>query len=204
MSSDASVTTWLHLLKNGDPLAAQELWERYFHLLVALARKRLGSAPRRSADEEDAALSAFDSFCRGVEKGRFPRLDDRRDLWRLLLIITKRKAWQQVHHEKRVNRGGGEVVVETDLRKPGQEGEDALLNEMIGSEPTPELVAQVTEECRCLLDKLGDDTLRKIAIWKMEGYTVEEIAVLLGRSERTVAHKLTVIRDCWRLEEEPS
>ena len=34
------------------------------------------------ADEEDVALSAFDSLCRGAVEGRFPRLDDRNDLWR--------------------------------------------------------------------------------------------------------------------------
>ena len=36
-----------------------------------------------------------------------------------------------------------------------------------------------------------------IAVWQMEGDTVEEIARKLGRSERTVARKLTVIRDLW-------
>ena len=67
-----------------------------------------------------------------------------------------------------------------------------------------ELVALVTEECRRLLDKLGDDDLRSIAVWQMEGYTVKEIAVKLGRSESNVALKLRVIRDRWRLEDVPS
>jgi DNA-directed RNA polymerase specialized sigma24 family protein len=204
MSSDASVTTWLHLLKDGDSAAAQQLWERYFHQLVARARKRLGSAPRRSADEEDAALSAFASFCRGVENGRFPRLDDRQDLWRLLLVLTARKTAHQVRDENRAMRGGGKVVVEADMRKPDRESEDALLSQVIGSEPTPDLVAQVTEEYRRLLDKLGDPKLREIAVWKMEGCTVEEIAAKMGRSERTVAVKLTVIRDRWSREDESS
>jgi hypothetical protein len=34
----------------------------------------------------------------------------------------------------------------------------------------------------------------------MEGCTVEEIATRIRRSERTVARKLVVIRDCWREE----
>ena len=74
---------------------------------------------------------------------------------------------------------------------------------MIGAEPTPELAAQVAEECRRLLDKLGEADLRCIAVWQMEGYTVDEIAARLGRSPRTIARKLTVIRDRWRDEVSP-
>src|SRR5262249_35153126 len=91
-SSGGSVTLWLEQLKRGNPAAAQPLWDAYFARLVALARARLRAAPRAAADEEDVALSAFDSFCRGAEAGRFPRLDDRDDLWQVLFVITTRKA----------------------------------------------------------------------------------------------------------------
>jgi hypothetical protein len=87
-----SVTRWVGGIKAGDPEAARRLWERYFAELVRLARARLRDAPRAAADEEDAALSAFDSLCRGAEQGRFPHLDDRADLWRVLVTITARKA----------------------------------------------------------------------------------------------------------------
>jgi hypothetical protein len=65
---DGSVTRWIGDLKAGGDSAAQHLWARYFHRLVDLARSRLRSTPLAGAieDEEDAALSAFDSFCRGV------------------------------------------------------------------------------------------------------------------------------------------
>jgi DNA-directed RNA polymerase specialized sigma24 family protein len=202
MSSEGSVTHWLELLKSGDRAAAQPLWERYFRLLVARARAALGAAPRRAADEEDAALSAFDSFCRGAEQGRFPRLDDRNDLWHLLLTLTARKAAHQIDHEYRAKRGGGRVFAEADL--PAAEDGEAALAQVLGREPTPALAAQVAEECRRLLDKLGDGELRAIALWQMEGYTPEEIAAKLGRSVRTAARKLAVIRACWREEGRPS
>lgn len=80
MSSDGSVTRWIDALQAGDRAAAQRLWERYFPRLVGLARARLQGAPRRAADEEDVALSAFDSFCRCAERGRFPDLVDRESL----------------------------------------------------------------------------------------------------------------------------
>jgi hypothetical protein len=106
MASEISITRCIEALKGGDHDAAQRIWEAYFHRLVGLARARLLDAPRRAADEEDVALSAFDSFCRGVDAGRFPRLDDRHDLWQVLVLITVRKAIDLRQHEGRQVRGG--------------------------------------------------------------------------------------------------
>src|SRR5262245_52631875 len=109
MRSPGSVTGWLARLQAGDDAAAQPLWERYFRRLVELARSRLRGGPRAAADEEDVALSAFDSFCRGAEKGRFPQLHDRDDLWGLLVLITAHKALDRLRHERRQKRGGSRV-----------------------------------------------------------------------------------------------
>jgi serine/threonine protein kinase len=89
MSSPGSVTCWITDLKAGDPAAAQALWQRYFGQLVARARHRLRGQPRRAADEEDVALSAFDNFCRAAEQGRFPNLADRDDLWQIRRSIAR-------------------------------------------------------------------------------------------------------------------
>src|SRR5262249_32221455 len=83
MPTPGSVTVWIEQLKAGDAAAAAPLWQGYFRRLVGLARQRLGAAPRGVADEEDVALSAFASFCRAAAQGRFPRLDDRDDLWQV-------------------------------------------------------------------------------------------------------------------------
>ena len=68
MSDDGSITLWLGRLKDGDGDAVERIWREYFPRLVALARAKLRDMPRRAADEEDAALSAFDSFCRAAER----------------------------------------------------------------------------------------------------------------------------------------
>jgi DNA-directed RNA polymerase specialized sigma24 family protein len=191
--SDADVTHWLNLIQTGDPAAAQPLWERYFRRLVGLARARLHALPRKAAaDEEDVALSAFDSFCRGAQAGRFPRLDDRDDLWRLLATITARKAGRLVRAEHRQKRGGGRVQGESALGEP-----DAGIDAAAAAEPTPEFAAQVTEEYRGLLGRLGDDQLRAIAQWKLEGYTNREIADRLGCAPATVERRLALIRRLW-------
>src|SRR4051794_21786656 len=67
VSDEGSVSRWLDPLRVGDPAAVAELWKRYFPRLIGLARKKLRDAPKRVADEEDVALSAFDSFCRQAE-----------------------------------------------------------------------------------------------------------------------------------------
>jgi DNA-directed RNA polymerase specialized sigma24 family protein len=199
MNDQGSVTLWLGALKGGDLAAVQPLWERYFAELVRRARARLRAAPRAGADadEEDAALSAFDSFCAGAARGRFPQLADRDELWRLLVTVTARKVRAQIQRQHRQKRGGGHVLREADLRGTAPDGGDAGLEQIAGAEPTPEFAAMVAEEYRRLIDELGDDDLRRIALWKMEGYGNEEIRQCLGCSLRTVTLKLALIRALW-------
>src|SRR5271157_3382934 len=92
MASEGSITHCIQLLKDGERAAAQQLWERYFQQLLGLARAHLRGASRRVADEEDVVLSAFESFYQRAERGQFPRLNDRDDLWQLLVVVTVRKA----------------------------------------------------------------------------------------------------------------
>jgi DNA-directed RNA polymerase specialized sigma24 family protein len=199
-----SISQWLGELKAGEAAAVQPLWERYFEKLVRLARKRLHASRRSGAgadeDEEDAALSAFDSFCAGAARGRFPRLSDREDLWRLLVVITARKATAQIERRGRQKRGGGRIAVSP--KSPG--GDDSAgflgLDQIAGDEPTPEFAAMVAEEYARLLAQLGDDGLRQVALWRMEGYTNDEIADRLGCARRTVARRLDLIRKLWTAE----
>jgi DNA-directed RNA polymerase specialized sigma24 family protein len=204
MRLDASVTQWLDRLKAGDPDAAQKLWERYFRRLVGLARKKLRAAPRRAADEEDVALSAFDSFCRGAERDRFPQLHDRLDLWQLLVLLTARKASDLAQHERRQKRGGGAVLDEAALprgRAPADSSaQEAALEQIEGPEPTPAFAAQMAEECRRLLERLDNPELRSLALRKVEGYGNEEIAAQLGCGLRTVERRLRLIRSIWEQE----
>ena len=195
MSDDGSITRWLGPLQAGSGEAAHRLWQRFASRLVGLARARLQSAPRRAADEEDAVLSAFDSFCRGAEQGRFPNITDRGDLWNLLVAITVRKVSDQVKHERRQKRGGGAVVPEADLSRGADR--DPTLDEVIGGEPTPEMVAEMAEQCHALLSALPAEDLRSIALWKMEGFTNEEIADKLDCARSTVQRKLQLIQTRW-------
>jgi DNA-directed RNA polymerase specialized sigma24 family protein len=198
---DASVSQWIDRLKAGEPDAAQKLWERYFRRLVGLARKKLRTAPRRAADEEDVALSAFDSFCRGAEQGRFSQLHDRLDLWQVLVLLTARKALDLAQHERRQKRGGGAVLDEAALPAPsGSSAAEGALERIAGPEPTPAFAAQVAEEYGRLLERLDSPELRTVAMRKVEGYGNEEIAAQLGCGLRTVERRLRLIRSLWEQE----
>jgi RNA polymerase sigma factor (sigma-70 family) len=190
-----SVSLWLDRLKAGDRSeAVNRLWAGYFGRMVGLARRHLGGRPRGVADEEDVALSAFDSFVRAAAAGRFPRLDDRDDLWQVLFLITARKAADMQEAEGRLKRGGGQVV--QSLARGG-----SAEMSVPSTEPDPAEATMLAEEVERLLDALGDANLRQIAVWKLEGYANHEIAERLGRSEPTVERKLRRIRETWQSQE---
>ena len=185
MSPAGDVTRWLAQLKAGDREAAQPLWERYFRSLVGLARDRLRKLPRQAADEEDVALSAFDSFCRRAEQGRFPRLDDRDDLWQLLVLIAARKACDLAERAGRQRRDWRRTAALEDPRG------------LSSGEADPAVAAEVAEESGRLLGLLPDEPMRSLALRKLEGYTNEEIAGQLGCSLATVERRLALIRKYW-------
>ncbi len=189
MSSDGPVSHWLDQLKGGDAASVQRLWELYFPRLIELARLKLQRAPGGAADAEDVALSAFASFCRNAQHGRFPELLDRDGLWRLLVVITARKAARLVRDERAQKRGGADRAVGA-----------VDLAELLSREPTPDFAAQVAEECQCLLRRLGDRELEAVALLRMEGYTVKEIADRLGYAPRSIKRKLRLIRNVWEME----
>jgi DNA-directed RNA polymerase specialized sigma24 family protein len=180
------------------------LWERFFARMVEVARRRLGSLPRRVTDEEDAALSAFVRFQQAAQAGRLPRLLDRDDLWRVLFTLTLRVVSQHLREQNRLKRGGGQVRGDSALHPPEGETIDP-------SDPGlgPDEAAAWQDELKRLLAALDDDQLRQIALRKLEGCTNVEIARELGCAEPTVERRLRLIRCTWetmlpRREEEAS
>ena len=198
-SGSKSVTLLLDELKDGSEIAATELWQRYFKRLVALAGHQLGRAPKRISDEEDIALNVFHSLFQGIEQGRFDQLDDRDDLWRLLVVMTKHKSMNQIRHQTAQKRGGRQVRGHTIFDVPG-ESNSAGFDNFFGDEPTPEFLVEIVEEQERLLDLLQDAGLREIAILRLEGYSVNETAEKIGISPRSVKRKLALIRQSWIVE----
>jgi DNA-directed RNA polymerase specialized sigma24 family protein len=151
---------------------------------MGLARKLLGDAPRGAADEEDVALSAFHSFCIRAAEGKFPVLEDRDDLWRILATITVRKASRLARRERR--RKGIDV--------------QQAMDEFSDDFPSPEFAAISKQEMCRLFDLLDDQTLRLVAYGRLVGESNAQIAQSIGKSVPTVERKLRAIRQLWSAE----
>jgi DNA-directed RNA polymerase specialized sigma24 family protein len=188
-SDSGSVTQFFGQLRTGSPTAAEALWERFFPRLVALARKTLTGRPQRAADADDAAQSAFASFCLRVRAGEY-NIGNRTDLWNLLGVITANKARMQVRREAAAKRGGGRVVGEDALARP--DGSPLPLDEAAILPP-----ADFDLHCEELLDQLEPE-LREIAVLRLLGYRNREIAEMHDCTERKVERKLNLIRLRWQ------
>ena len=198
--SPGSVTRWIADLKNGDCSAAQPLWERYHSRLIGLARQRLIRSAHLPGDEEDVVQIAFHRFFRGIVSGRFPRLDDRNDLWRLLVLITSRSAIDKARRNRLPVASA--PTLPPDSRSIILAENETLIEEIACIEPTPDLAAEMIEQYERLLHRLDEPTLRRIAVWKLEGFTNGEIAKKLSCSRRTVIRKLEIVRLIWSNESE--
>lgn len=183
-----SVTQFFGQLRSGSPAAAEALWERFFPRLVALARKTLAGRPQRVADADDAAQSAFASFCLRVQSGEYD-VENRTDLWNLLVVITTNKARMQIRRESAAKRGGGRVVGEDALMRP--DGSPLSLNEAVALPPT-----DFDLHCEELLSQLEPE-LRDFALLRLLGYRNREIAEMHDCTERKVERKLNLIRLRW-------
>ncbi len=192
--SEESVTQWIAKLKDGDQAAAEKLWDRYLQSLIRLAYSKLRDASRRVTDENDVVIMAFNHFLQGVQTNRFRKLDDRHDLWQILVMLTERRAVDRLRREATASR---RLPTETDATPDGERPLSSPLDRVADERPTPEFAAQAAEECGVLLNMLEDNSTRMVAIWKMEGYTNREIAEKLAVTERTVGRRLEAIREQW-------
>ena len=195
----SDVTGLIQKVRTGDELAAQQLWDRYSEQIVEVARRSLKNSSRRVQDEEDVAVIAFKSLLAGITAGRFPELDHREQLWRLLMVITTRKAASVVEKDHRQKRGGGDVRGDSAVmsrenggRAPG--GFDRLTSET----PAPDFAAVMADQTRQLLTALPDETAQRVAALKIEGFTHQEIADKLKVNTRTVERRLKQIRELWQ------
>jgi RNA polymerase sigma factor (sigma-70 family) len=193
--SDA-ITLWIERLKANDPRAASVLWEHFASRLLTAARSALQGAPCRVADEDDVTVKAFMAFLQAVQQGRLPRLDNRDDLWAILLTIVRRQSANQVRYSARRPMRGDSALRPAE-GPPIEPIDDAL---------PPDEAALLQDEIRRLFEAL-DPRLQQIATWKMEGLSHPEIARQLGESVPTVERRWKEIRLTWMTleakEEEP-
>lgn len=189
MDESSPVTQWIERARMGDQAAMEELWRHYFARLARLARSRMALMSRGVYDEEDAALSAMHSFFRGMREDRFPQLNDRQNLWRLLVVIASRKVSRRREQQGTLKRGGD--------GQPAASLDPAQIANLIDHEPTPDFVAEMMDDLQARLDLLPDQTLRRIALLTMDGLSQAEIAETMRCTVRTIRRRQEAIRAVW-------
>jgi len=188
------ITLWLGGLKEGDQLDVEKIVSRYYQPIMNVVRTRLPAAVRRFADEEDVAISALNSFVVRAQAGQFAKLENRDDLWKVLVTISFRKVGKYVKRESAQKRGGRNVRGESVFGGAGGSGleqvadERALVDEGIDSKECAERILD-------FLDSLEDKALRFIVMGKSEGLTDSSIADQLNCSPKTVQRKMKRLRE---------
>ena len=203
MESDHSVSQHIEGLREGDDSSAQQIWERYFQRLITLADRKLKSSPRKAMDEEDVVQQAFTEFFAQVQQGRFPKLEDRNDLWQILAMLVDRRAKDQIKRQNTGKAGGGRLRSESVFFVDGISHEKGGIAGVPDDLPTPEVAAEFVEMFEERLDLLKNREHRQIAVCKMQGFTNREIADRMKSSERTIERSLNHIRSVWRKSDLP-
>lgn len=196
----ASVSILLERLKKGDEQVGGQIWQRYMQDLIALSRRRLNRATNRKlSDEEDIAVCAFNAFLMGVRANRFQKLDNRDDLWQVLVMLADRNAIDQIRKLNSKKRGEGKVRGESVFvdQDPSNPSKSIGISALVDDQPTPEFAVQFGEEVRARLSKLNSEELNEIVMLRLEGYTNQEIADRFNLSLSTIERKLKLIRKIW-------
>lgn len=198
--SEHSVTQYIEALKKGDPQAAQRIWERFLRRLITLADRKLKASPRSAVNEEDVVQLAFAEFFNQVQQDRFPKLDDRHDLWQILTMLVDRRAKDQIRKLNRQKAGGGKVYTQSILLASDESNDRNPMANIPDLMPTPHMVIEFAELFRERLSALNDAEYSEIALLKMQGYTNQQIAEKFQLSLRTIERRLEDIRLIWTAE----
>lgn len=186
-----SITIWIENLKlQGDSSeAAAQIWKRFFERLLPIARARLVGLRDPAIDEDDVLVSVFDLFFRAAKNGKFARLNDRDDLWQILLMLTDRKATEQFRRTHAIKRG----------RLARQLPVEALAH-VTDYHPSPEFLVAFNDELTKSIENLQKKQLRDVALLRLNGFENREIAEQLQMSLSSVERKLRLIRKQWESE----
>jgi RNA polymerase sigma factor (sigma-70 family) len=173
--------------------ACHYLWQRYSQRLLEFACRKLSHHVRRRKDEHDVVNEVFYSLCRGQQHGDFD-LNDRNELWKMLVTIALRRISNDIKFQRRARRD----YRREERDEPFPERDETRLSCAESPEVPPEKRVAMKDELERLMDLLPA-RMRQVAIWKISGYTNQEIADpdKLNCSVRTVERKLNDIRRIW-------
>jgi RNA polymerase sigma-70 factor (ECF subfamily) len=187
MSVDSSFAELMSRLRSGDQTAAAEIFHRFAHRLIGLARSRLGPQVRRKTDPEDVLQSVFKSFFRRESESAFV-IGDWNSLWAILATITLHKCGHRIEYfraAKRDYRREDSLPVSTE--------ESTASWQALAREPTPAEAAALADTVEAVMRGL-DPYQRDIVQLALQGFDTAAISQEVGYTQRTVQRVLERIR----------
>jgi len=194
MAADDSFAEVMARLRGGDADAAALVFRRFTHRLIGLARGHLDSRLRRKVDPEDVLQSVFKSFFHRCGNGQF-RLDNRDDLWSLLVSLTLHKCGHRADYFRAARRD-----VQREAGNAASPDASSQEWEALAREPTPPEAALLAETVERLLAGL-EPHQKQIVQLSLEGEPPAQIGVVVGVTQRTVQRVLRGVRqrlERWR------
>jgi RNA polymerase sigma-70 factor (ECF subfamily) len=187
MAEEPSFDDLMAGLRVGDQDAATQLFRRFAHRLIGLARGHLDRRLQTKVDSEDVVQSVFKSFFPRAADGQF-ELANWEGLWGLLVVITLRKCGRKAEMFFGSHR---------DVRKEmtpavTPENPDAHWD-AFARDPTPSEAAILAETVEQVMQGLKESD-RMILELRLQGHTAKEIGERVERSESTVNLVLKKIR----------
>lgn len=170
--------------REGDQVAADELYRRYAERLCRLAEVQMDDRVRRRVGADDVVQSVFRTFFRRTARGEYSFVDSGA-LWSLLVRITLNKTRKHAAGHRAAKRDVG-VEVHADSK--------GLSPEVIARDPSPEEAAVFVDELESLLSGLRDPE-PEIVRRCLEGYSSPEIAAAVGCSRWTIRRVLARVGD---------
>jgi len=182
-------------MQNGEDWAFTLFFTKHYDQLVRFAKKKLGSFPLRTFDEEDLAQSAMKSLFRNLRENRY-EAQDSIELWKILITITKRKLIDRLRKHLAKKHGSGKV------RGPsvfGLKGNGGGFHEHPDTKQsmTPDAQVELLEITDMLFQLLDDDKTYKVAQLLLAGCSINDIAEELDCVRRTVERRIKHIRELW-------
>lgn len=182
-----SITAWLHLLRQGNDLAAEKLWDYFSPNLrnqIAPSCQNL-----KICDEEDIAITSFYRLVTAMQNGADYPVTDRKEFWRLLLTISKNAIGDWRKYDGAARRGGHATTVSIDS------GAQPIASRSRG--PNSRSEQELFEQFAEMAEKMNRPEFLKVIELKQRGMTNAEIAIDISMSLRTVQYIIRDIKDAW-------
>ena len=174
--------TLLSRFRNGEDDAATAIYLRYAKRLQLLARAQSGKDLTVRVDPEDIVQSVFRTFFRRAAKGHYT-IPEGEELWKLFLVIALNKVRELGEHHRAAKRDVGHTTAL-----------DSIEDYIVGQQPLNE---QAFGVLRMTIDEVLaelPEVQRRMAVMRIEGYGIDQIAETTRRAKRSVERVLQSFR----------